>query len=101
MLASASASRSVGCQVSAGNAAAQWTACSPVPLAISSTIPRAGSTRRSTARIGSRLRAVEGEVRAAFEIIRSCQPPPPTLSIHELDRRALLDHLGELAHVPV
>src|SRR5262249_22227094 len=62
MLARASASGSLGCQVRCGSAAAKYTACSPVPLAISSTVPRAGSTRRSTARIGSRLRATAGEL---------------------------------------
>src|SRR5215469_11363182 len=62
MLARASASGSVGCHVRCGSAAAKYTACSPVPLAISSTVPCAGSTRRSTARIGSRLRATAGEL---------------------------------------
>ena len=45
--------------------AAKYAACSPVPLAISSTVPRAGRTRRSTARIGSRLRATAGDSKAA------------------------------------
>ncbi len=65
MFTSASASRSVGCHVNLGSALAKWTACSPVPLAISSTVPVAGSTRRNTARIGSRLRCVAGARSAA------------------------------------
>ncbi len=36
------ASGSLGCQVTAGNAAAKWTACCPVPLAISRTTPALG-----------------------------------------------------------
>ena len=44
---------------------AKYAACSPVPLAISSTVPCAGRTRRSTARIGSRLRATAGDSWAA------------------------------------
>ena len=45
---------------SAGRAAAgaKKATCWPVPLAISRTRPVAGSTRRSTSRIGSRLRSV-------------------------------------------
>jgi hypothetical protein len=64
MLSSASASRSVGCHVSPGNARLYHTACSPVPLAISKTDAGRGKTPRSTRRIGSRLRAAAGAVRA-------------------------------------
>src|SRR5450755_1820710 len=60
MLASAVGSASLGCHVNAGNAWANAIACSPLPLAISSTMPRSGNTRARTSRIGSRLRAVAG-----------------------------------------
>ncbi len=39
---------------------AKKTACSPVPLEISNTVPLGGSTCNSTSRIGSRLRCVAG-----------------------------------------
>ena len=48
---------------------------SPVPLAISSTTPRAGKIRFSTARIGSRLRATAMEHAPLLgkpSILRSC-----------------------------
>jgi hypothetical protein len=60
MLASAFSDTSLGCQVKPGNAPARWIACSPLPLAISRTVPVGGSSRASTSRIGSRLRAVAG-----------------------------------------
>jgi hypothetical protein len=44
----------------AGSALAKCTTCWPVPLAISSTRPDCGSTRWSTARIGSLLRSAAG-----------------------------------------
>ena len=65
MLARASASRSVGCQVRPGSAVLNQTACSPVPLATSRTSARGGSRSRSTARMGSRFRAAAGAVLAA------------------------------------
>ena len=58
MLSSDSGSMSVGCQVRAGKARAKKTACWPVPLATSSTVPDVGSTSRRTASRGSRLRSV-------------------------------------------
>jgi hypothetical protein len=51
---------SLGSQDTDGNALAKNAACSPLPLAISSTSARAGNNRLSTARIGSRLRATCG-----------------------------------------
>ena len=60
MLASAAGSASVGCHARCGRWRAKYTACSPVPLASSSTTPAAGRCRASTSRIGSRLRAVAG-----------------------------------------
>ena len=63
MLARASGLISLGCQYSSGIARAKNTACSPEPEAISSTLALGASMRCSTASIGSRLRAVDGEKR--------------------------------------
>ena len=49
MLIKASGSRSVGCHVSSGNALLNHTACSPVPLAISSTRAHGGGNRAAPA----------------------------------------------------
>jgi hypothetical protein len=51
------ASASVGCQASAGSAAAKCATCCPVPEAISSTRPLALSSVRNTSRIGPLLRS--------------------------------------------
>src|SRR5262245_5992412 len=61
VLARASASGSLGCQVRLGIASAKHTACSPVPQPISNTAPSVGRTRFRTARIGAEFRATEGE----------------------------------------
>lgn len=61
VLARASASGSLGCQVRFGIAPAKHTACSPVPQPISSMAPCAGRTRFRTARMGAEFRATEGE----------------------------------------
>ena len=61
VLARASASGSLGCQVRSGIASAKHTACSPVPQPISSTTPCIGRTRLRTSRIGFEFRAAEGE----------------------------------------
>jgi hypothetical protein len=42
--------------------------CWPVPLATSSTVPRAGSTRRNTARIGALFRSGAGYVMTPEDI---------------------------------
>ena len=55
MLFRATGSTSVGCHVRWGSPAAKYTACSPEPLAISSTVPSVGRTRRRTARIESQF----------------------------------------------
>ncbi len=60
MLARAAGSASLGWNVRPGRAAAKWTACSPDPLATSSTSPAAGRRWRSTARMASRLRDAAG-----------------------------------------
>ena len=65
MLSRCTAEASDGCQRSSGIARAKNATCWPVPLAISSTLPRAGNTRRSTSRIGSRFRSVAA----------ACSPP--------------------------
>ena len=59
VLAREAPSGSVGSQLSPGIASAKYTACSPVPQPISSTLPR--SSRLKTFRIGSAFRAAEGE----------------------------------------
>src|SRR5919199_1448315 len=58
-----SASGSVGCQVNTGIRRAKCATCCPVPLAISSTRPRCGRTRRSTSRIGPLFRSAAGKSR--------------------------------------
>src|SRR5262249_28066440 len=52
---------SLGSQTSLGSALAKQTTCSPVPDPISSTMPFFGRTRVSTSRIGTQLRAADGE----------------------------------------
>ena len=54
-------SGSLGTQASSGSALAKQTTCSPGPDRISSTMPFFGRTRVSTSRIGTRLRAADGE----------------------------------------
>jgi hypothetical protein len=61
--ATASGSASVGCHESPGNAPAAATACSPVPLAISSTRPCRGKACSKTSRIAPRLRSAAGDDR--------------------------------------
>src|SRR5947207_3259381 len=80
MLRRAWASGSVGCHVRWGRADAKWIACSPVPLAISSMVPAAGSTSRRTLRIGSRLRATAGAVRALSDGAIIPSPDLPQVS---------------------
>jgi hypothetical protein len=57
---------SLGWNTRPGDCVANHATCSPVPLAISSTVPVTGRQRRSTAAIGSRLRSAEGEDRRSF-----------------------------------
>jgi len=61
MLAREAPSGSLGSQTSLGSALAKQTTCSPVPDPISSTVPFFGRTRVSTSRIGTQLRAADGE----------------------------------------
>jgi len=73
MLVSASGSESLGWNARLGSAAANAAACSPVPLAISSTSPRAGSNalehgedrRRGCAPVAGAKRRASVAVRAA------------------------------------
>jgi hypothetical protein len=58
-------SKSVGCQSQPGRPVAKWAACWPVPLAISSIKPLAGSSRCSSARMGGALRSAAGLWRRA------------------------------------
>ena len=60
MLARAELSGSLGWKMRSGRAAAKCMTCSPEPLATSSTRPLAGRCRRSTSRMGWRLRAAAG-----------------------------------------
>src|SRR5687767_12029519 len=60
-----STSISLGWKVRAGKALAKCATCCPVPLPISSTRPRGGSTRASTSRIGCLLRSGDGAVSRA------------------------------------
>src|SRR3954447_25268055 len=61
VLARESESGSLGNHVTLGITPAKCTACSPVPQAISSTMPFAGRTRLRTSRIGAEFRAAVGE----------------------------------------
>src|SRR5690554_4035926 len=69
MEARAFGSGSLGCHCSPDKAAAKKVACSPVPAATSRRSPRDGSASLSTARSGSRLRAVAGACSALFRFI--------------------------------
>ncbi len=76
ILARLSATGSVGCQTSSGKAAAKCITCSPVPLAISSTVPVDGRQLFSTSRMGSRLRAADGEKRRGSSGMVTRRLPP-------------------------
>src|SRR3954465_7535318 len=65
-------SGSVGCQRMPGKAAAKKHTCCPVPEAISSTLPLAGSTASSTVRMGSLLRSAAAEVSSSLAIGTHC-----------------------------
>ena len=60
---------SVGCHVQRGRWRANHDTCWPLPLAISSARPEGGSTRRSTSRMGWRLRSAAGLERRAEAVI--------------------------------
>jgi hypothetical protein len=61
MLEREASSGSLGSQTILGSALAKQTTCSPVPDPISSTMPFLGRTRVSTSRMGTQLRAADGE----------------------------------------
>ena len=61
MLVREASSGSLGSQTSLGSALAKQTTCSPVPEPISSAMPFFGRTRVSTSRIGTQLRAADGD----------------------------------------
>ena len=84
--ASAAGSGSLGCQSSCGNRPAKKAACSPVPLAISSTSPR--SRQHLAKHRGDRLRGCARSARAACAAsLRRLGPVRLLVDQHRLARR--------------